>query len=456
MSKTRYKDYRKIAQIVNEFDVVGVTELLPFVSDDLRNNEEVVKFIRETPSKINQLRHRIKKENNSRRKKEYQAELESLLGDMAEARKIYRMPGYLRILHALHELKDGEEWALILSPRGEAAKETDVQELAGYYYRASKVRPRVNQYCQDIRGNGKASPVACIPNMGAKMLGQNKRDMFSRRPFLAEFISGNFTFTLLTSHVVYTSPKEEDKMRYILQKSFGVDHYEELGTGANSTNYARFAEVKVTLDFMRELRERFDQKDVILVGDLNLEYNNQFWEQVLPYMPGAKLFVSAKSTVSDRRFDAAGRETNGVSSDYDHFIFDPRETDECGDAKVFDFYQGDVAGYVNRSFKVRKEKKHRGRYRVDRDKYRQVERLYVEPFRNGPGAFRTIGAKTIRVGGKNIRVKGIVYDKNKNKKYIEDFYERILDSQIYDDSYYRYFSELISDHKPIYMSCSTK
>lgn len=462
MSKTRYKDYRKVAQIINEFDVVGVTELLPLVSDDLRNNEDVVKFIRETPAEIDRLRQRIKKESAPRRKKEYIAELESLQEDLLNARQVYRMPGYLRILHALHELKDGKEWALLLSPRGEAARETDVQELVGYYYRASRVKPKFNEYCKDIRSAGRAWPVACIPNMGSRMLGQNKKDMFSRRPFLAEFISGRFSFALLTTHVVYTSPREEDKMRYILRRSFGVDHYQELGVGANAANYARFAEVKVILDFMEQLRERYAQKDVILVGDLNLEFGNQFWDKVLPSMPGAKLFVNERTTISERRYDSDGAETNGVSSDYDHFIFDPRETNECAsesgqvDAKAFDFYTGAVAGYLNRSFKVRKEKKYRDKYEVDRDKYRQVERLYIRPFRDGPDAYRTIGSKTLQVGSNTIRVKGIIHDDDKNDKYIEGFYERVLDSQLSDESYYRYFSELISDHKPIYMSCSTR
>ncbi len=59
MSNTRYKDYRKVAQIINEFDVVGVTELLPLISDDLRNNEDVVEFIKETPAAIKQMRARI-------------------------------------------------------------------------------------------------------------------------------------------------------------------------------------------------------------------------------------------------------------------------------------------------------------------------------------------------------------------------------------------------------------
>lgn len=461
MSKTRYKDYRKVAQIINEFDVVGVTELLPLISGDLKSNRRLMRFIKKAPKDIQKLRVKIKQENDAKKIKELAAKLESLERDLAEAAKVYRMPGYLKILHALHGLEDGKEWALLLSPRGEAAEETHVQELVGYFYRASKVKPKVSQYCREIRTAGRAYPVACIPNMGAELLGENKKDMFSRRPFMAEFISGRFSFTLLTSHVIYSSPSEEEKMKYILQKSFGVDHYKELGVGANAANYARFAEVKVTLDFMREIRSRFNQKDVILVGDLNLEYNNAFWDKVLPSFPGGKLYVKDKTTVSERRYNSDGTETFGVSSDYDHFIFDEQETDECKnqygevDAKAYDFYSGKIAGVTKRAYRVRKERKVNGKYVVDGKKYERAERLYVTPYKTGDEGFKTVGTKKIKVGARTLRVTGIIKDDKKMDKYVEGFYERVLDSQFHDDSYYRYFSEVISDHKPIYMDCST-
>ncbi|MEX1099117.1 MAG: hypothetical protein WEB87_01750, partial [Bacteriovoracaceae bacterium] len=340
------------------------------------------------------------------------------------------------------------------------SNETDVQELVGYYYRSTKVKPKVNQYCRDIRTDGRAYPVACIPNMGKELLGENKKDMFSRRPFMAEFISGRFSFILLASHVIYTSPREEDKMKYILRKSFDVDHYEELGVGINAANYARFAEVKVTLDFMREIRARFNQKDIIFVGDMNLEYDNQFWEHVLPAFPGGKLYVTDKTTVSERRYNADGSETNGVANDYDHFILDEEETSECKnekgvvDAKAYDFYEGRIAGYIKRAYRIRKDRQYGGKYVVDRKKYKRAERLYILPYKNGEASFKTIGIKKIKVGEKTLRVRGITEDGAKTQKYIEGFYDRVLDSQLEDDSYYRYFSETISDHKPIYMSCS--
>ncbi|MEX0799036.1 MAG: hypothetical protein WD025_06310, partial [Bacteriovoracaceae bacterium] len=104
MSKTRYKDYRKIAQIIDQWDVVGVTELLPLISGDLKNNQKVVSFIKKAPGQIQEVREKIKNEISSKKLKELVAELESLEEDLKEARRVYRMPGYLKILHALHQL----------------------------------------------------------------------------------------------------------------------------------------------------------------------------------------------------------------------------------------------------------------------------------------------------------------------------------------------------------------
>jgi len=468
MSKTRYKDYRRIAEIIDNFDVIGVTELLPLVSGDLKNNQDIVKFLKDAPIEAKELRAQIKvltdrtDARSLKKMKELMAQLDSIETDMRRVKELYRLPGYLEILEALHQRKDGKEWALILSPRGEAAKETNVQELVGYFYRSSVVKPKVNKYCKEIRSANQGTPIACIPNMGKKMLGDSKKDIFSRRPFLAEFISGKFSFALLSSHVVYNSPTEPDLMENILQKSFGVSHYDELGIGMNKANYARFAEVKVTLDFMEQLRTRFNQEDVILIGDLNLSHENQFWESVLPAMPGAKIYVNELSTISDKLKDSSGVPTNGLANPFDHFIFDENITSECVspnsrkvEAKVVSFYEGRVAGNVKRTYRVRKESMRDGMFVKDTSKYNRVERIYVTPYKTGDKLIETIGRKSIRVGSKTIKTKGIITDSKSMEKYVEDFYERVLDSQFDPDSYYEYYRQLISDHMPISMDCQT-
>lgn len=459
--KSRFKDYRRIAELIDGFDVIGVTELLPLVGDGYKNNSDVVKFLEEAPKEIEELKDSIKvlKEarqtaSNLRRQAQAEAKIESLEEDLKNVRDIYRKPGYLKILDALHERTRNKEWALILSPRGEAAKEGDVQELVGFYYRTTVVKPKVNQYCREIRTYGRGTPFACIPNMGESMLGESKKDMFSRRPFLAEFISGDFSFILLASHVIYTSPTDSASMNRILRQGFGVRSLDDLGIGANKANYARFAEVKVTLEFMEQLRNRFNQKDVILVGDLNLEYENQFWESVLPSMPGAKLYVSDKTSVSP--LESSG----GFSKSYDHFIFDESETNECIDPKenkvvanVVDFYSGRVGANVRRSYLVRNNTMRNGKYTKNTTKYSRVAKTYVGHYESGDEQILTIGTKKLNVDGRTVNVKGIINDDKEVAKFIRTFYERVLDSQFEPRKYFEFYKQVMSDHMPITMTC---
>lgn len=480
MNKSRYKDYKTIAQIINQWDVVGITELLPLVSSDLKHNKALIKFITiDAPEKIKKLESELREEvfnlreinhNNGKLKniirasrdkiKEIKAQIMSLKSDLIKAPKLYRDPGYIKILKELRKLKNGSQWGLILSPRGEGARKSDVQELIGYFYRGSKVKPKTNKYCKEIRTHGKGTPVACIPNMGKQMLGESKADIFSRRPFIAEFISGNFSFTLLASHVIYNSPKDPEKMANILEKSFGVTDYQQLGKGATASNYARFAEVKVTLEFMDALRRNFNQNDVILLGDLNLESSNSFWENVLSSMPGAQLYVDRKSTISESRFNINGEQTQGLANDMDHFIFDPQQTDECisngkANVKVESFYEGSIAQLIKQKYEIRLKKSHRGSYTKNTRKYNFLIDQYVTPYKKGRKTVETIGTKEIKVGTKTVRVKGIIKDNNKILRYINSFHLRLLDSQLKDETYYSYFKDLISDHMPISLECAT-
>jgi hypothetical protein len=374
MGKTRFKDNNLIARIMNEWDVIGAVELIPLVADDLKHNTSLVEFLKEAPAEVKQLNADIKALKAKLRTTTAQrsidslnkkiaiagAEVKSLLADIKKAPSLYRAPGYLEILTELKKMDPS--WGLILAPRGEAAKVGDVEELVGFYYRGSRVKPKSNEYCKTLKTIGHGTPYACLAEMGADMLGTSKKDIFSRRPFMAEFSSGKFSFTLLSSHVIFTSPSDSQLRSKILRKAFGVRSYKDLPMGVNASNYARFAEVKVTLDFMQALRTKFRQKDVILVGDFNLEkYNTAngqdipFWNDVLASMPGSELYVEDKTSVTIGYYDKNGNKTEGLASNYDHFIFDPSYTDECDGnrAKAYSLYSGKVARTTHSRYRVR-------------------------------------------------------------------------------------------------------
>ena len=80
--------------------------------------------------------------------------------------------------------------------------------------------------------------------------------------------------------MVFNSPKAADAKK-ILNPVFGVSKYTDLGKGLNKANYARFCREKTIFDFINYLTLDYDETDVILMGDFNLEKKNPFWDRVL-------------------------------------------------------------------------------------------------------------------------------------------------------------------------------
>lgn len=480
MKKTRFKDYHYTARLMNEFDIIGVTELIPLMGPDRKNNEAVVTFLKDGPAEYKKLRSELKaliKQQRSKRRKSVvlkrkiillEAVTKRMRKDLKLAKPLYRQPGYLQILTELRKLPNGKDWALILAPRGEAAATSPTKELVGYYYRSSVVKPMKNSYCADIRKHGKASPFACIVNMSAKDLGVDKSHVFSRRPFMANFISGKFSFTLLTSHVIFDSPKDKSLMREIVNSAFGVEHYKDLGSrvGVQKGNYARFAEVNVILEFIQKYTDKNKTADVIYMGDLNLETKNKFWPRILSSWNGAKLYIDEKTSTNEARYHSGGTATDGVTSNYDHFIFNPLKTDECVNSKgaitggALNFQKGNFAKILNKEYRVRKENSHRdGSYKVSPTKYQRLIKKYSTPFLRGDKEVFTI--KSVKHVYRERRKEysrtsiGVVSDGDQNLLQADLFIERVLESQLNDHSYYYMYEQLMSDHLPIYMDCAT-
>jgi endonuclease/exonuclease/phosphatase family metal-dependent hydrolase len=496
MGKSRFKDYSRVAKIINQYDVVGVTELIPLVERDLTNNNSVIEFLESTPKLIKELAQEIKSLKESianttrstvtkkRRLALITKQKVQLEEDLKDARSIYRTPGYLKILDALHTLKDGETWSLILAPQGEGSESTPTLELVGYYYRSSKVKPKNNDYCEDLkrtgRIQGKAKPVACIVQMDQEDMGEDKRDVIARRPFLAEFISGRFSFTLLTSHVLFDEPNSPEMQNNILHKAFGVDSYldlKEYANGATKDKYARFAEVKMTLDFVNNYLNKYGQnKDVIFMGDFNLEKSNPFWSHILKSWSGSQIYIDGDTSVSISRYKKDGSETMAASSNYDHFIFNPEQTSECLlndsdklDGGTFYFSLGRPASYIDRTYKVRNKKFiergsfmslfSKGYYEKNEKRYNKAIKKFITPKTIGSSPILTISKTDIlhREGRRIHRLisRGIVVDETATQEYAEKFKERILDSQFSNSTYYKFYAQLVSDHYPIFMSCDT-
>ncbi len=448
-TKTMFKDYELVAKAMNNWDVVGALELLPVVSDDLRNNDAVIKFLASGDDLIRDLEQRIAKVKARRVTEKsiadlalYREKLSQLKKDLSEAPSLYRAPGYLKILTELRKLD--ESWALLLAPRGEAYKETDVQELSGFFYRSSIVRPTVNQYCKDIKTNGIGTPFACIPNFTNYFMGADYRHVFSRRPLMASFKSGDFDFTLLATHIVFNSSKDEEIKNSILQSVFGLTDLDDLGVGINKGNYARFAETATILRFMQMLRMNYSEDDIILVGDFNLEKSNPFWNDILREFPGANVLVDEPTSLTTQLY-TGGLTTGGYASNYDHFVLDPENTSECdiSSAKRENTTSGRIGYSIKRRYSVRSSRRDsEGNFLITSAGERRINRLV-------DALYKDLSSK------KTISRNQVVPDTRNLDQTIAKFKRRMFEEQQYEQTYYRMYMEAMSDHAPISMNCST-
>lgn len=433
-----FKDYEIVAKIMNQYDIVAANELLPAVGSDLNHNERIQKFILETPKVIEDLERRLQEGFSSSLKER----LDRLKEDLKIAPSLYRAPGYLDILDELRKIDPS--WSLLLAPSGESSEESNVQEFVGFYYRARMVKPKINEHCQKFKKRRDGPAYACYPQLTKAWLGKSVRQVFNRRPYLASFESGDFDFTLITSHVVFRGPESEADMATVLRPSFGVNHYDEMGIGATKATFARLAEMKIIAEIMEKVRSQSQEKDIIFLGDTNLESSNPQWEKVLDSFPGGRLFIDSPTTVSLPLTLTNGDYTYGMASDYDHVIMDLKETNECDkgsgnlSAKVTNFVTEPLRDLVDRKYL-----------------YRYEDTLSVNPAKESVRQELVFKLREKLTKRLTIKRNKIVPDDTDLEENVADFDDRVFLSQVIEDTYYKVYKEIISDHFPIYFACKT-
>lgn len=464
-----HKDYKLVAKIINDFDVISALELLPLVNIDLKNNNSVLDYLDETPRRIKNLKNDYRaavRAGNDDDAEDIKAEITRLERDLKKAPKLYRSPGYLKLLTELRKLDD--TWSLILSPRGDSAKVIHVKELTGFFYRGRTVKPITNDHCQETYKKSKGKKIACFPNLRKSFMNRETSFVFSRRPLLASFKSGNFDFSLLTSHVVFTSPhpvEKREEMERILGPSFGVKEYHGIGVGVDSQNYARFAESKVILELMDKLKSKYKEKDILYIGDMNLKVRNAYWSTLLKDHSEPHLLVEDATSLSTSQYNSQGERTNAMASNYDHFISPNGSFSNClkrngeYDVKRIPYLSGDVKQYIQENYIVRSKRLKNTIFEEEASE--SVE----EPFVNDYGLTRD-GRKLLATQLSNYSKKlskvytvkrdEIVKDDSKNELKLKYFEERVFLSQLKRSTFYRVYKELISDHYPILMKCSNK
>ncbi len=432
-TQTEYKDHQLVAEVINHWDVVAAIELTSNNGLSKRHNDAIVEYytnrlteIETTNSDLNSLTTR---------------------NELALIREQYDFPGYILLLKELQKLDSS--WSLVLSGKQEGSENATVKELTGFYYRSSVVSLKKTNYCRDRYGrNGK---FGCLPVLDKKTFGRDVDGLFSRRPFISTFESGEFDFTLLATHVIHNTPSDEALQKKILKNVYGVEDYKDIGPGVTQLKYARFAEVRLMAEFVEYLRKSYYEQDYIILGDFNLESSNNYWETFFNDFSNLEIRIEGATSMAVGKSLSDGTITHGTKSNYDHFLFDPSETTNCqgdGAAKIFNFIEGDFSRLINRRYLVRSNAMYYSTTR-EKDMYRlkaggreKVESLvsnYVRSIEN---------KMTVKSGQLVKR-----FDIEESK---QEFYDRVIDSQLFDKTYYSYLKEVMSDHLPIYMNCSNQ
>lgn len=480
-SKALFKDYSLVAKIMNRYDVVAGLELLGTVGRDEQNNRAVLELIMGSADMVSKLRQQKAKLKDELKIQEMDVKIVKLINDTRAAYELYRAPGYLRILQELKKLDPS--WSLILSPRGDSALAGSVEELSGFYYRSNNVLPTENPHCAEYAAEGAGTPYGCFITLTQDFMGKDLAGHFARRPFMASFKAKGKKFTLITSHMVFTYSGDEEAEKDLMQKTFGVDSYKNLGVGINSTNFARFAEVKNTLDFMNIYRQKYNDKRIMFMGDTNLVSNNQFWPQVLEAFPGAKLLITEPTTLSPARYMSNGKETNGVANDYDHFILDKSAFAECNDGEVYNYYKENIYKDIESRYVIRKEtvglSKKNFNFNIQTYEAEHVLGLDSEdsqiaedgdiPPVDDPATIKLeypltpagqskmdkyVGSFDKYLTSLNtVKKNEVVGDDFQVPERLEGLKRRVFLRQLTNNYYYRFMQEVLSDHFPVAITC---
>jgi hypothetical protein len=292
---------------------------------------------------------------------------------------------------------------------------------------------------------------------------------YARRPFMASFKSGNMKFTMVSWHVVFTFSGDEEAAKKLLQDTFGVDTPAEVGPGVNSATFARFAEVKTTLNFMDRYRKKYNDNTILMVSDTNLTAQNAYWPEVLKNFTGASVLIDEPTTISPPRYSGDGKETNGVANSYDHFVLDKSAFPGCNSGEVFNYYKSQISADIQRTYGLRENEVSGGL---------SLKTLVVPFDENGVGDIppeddqtptkldypMTAAAQTKidrQVGVYSTQLKSmftvkqnqVVADDFLVPERIDGYKRRIYLNQLTNAFYYRFYQELLSDHFPVSITC---
>lgn len=256
-NQTPLKNFTLVAKIINQWDVVGVQELMPLPRETSAANRLITIALTQQTGTLYPNDWRVES------------------------------PGYLKLLGELRKLDPA--WALILQahPDGEGS----AGEMSGFYYRSSAVTAKEWSYCPadgalELKAQKPTRNLACLTQVAA-----NQRPLISRTAFAAYFQAGNFDFVGLTAHVRFRPAKLKEELDQQQQEVCAA--FPGNGPCKPATDVVgRYYEVKAVADQIESIQTAANDKDIIYMGDFNLEYNAKtkaLWEASLKNSGGSRI-----------------------------------------------------------------------------------------------------------------------------------------------------------------------
>lgn len=291
------KNFGLIAEVMNQWDIVGIQEIMPLPSEWADANQGIVNLL---ASKGKDVTFPIGEKWN------------------------FAMPGYLHLLNELQ--KRDPSWAVILQPTPQGEGSTG--EMAGFFYRSKRVGLKEWGYCPadqsvDIGTQKKVGNYGCLLQVP-----KEQRRLMSRVAFTAYFYAGNFDFVGVTTHVRFRKADTDQELKEQASDLCSFHANPDKCTPSKD-DVGRFYEVAATANQFKSIREISHDKDIIFTGDFNLGFddgNKDLWEAALKPAPGFAVTQTALTTLSIKAAKLA--------SNYDHFIFDPQATSECDPSSI--------------------------------------------------------------------------------------------------------------------------
>lgn len=297
------KNMSLVAAVMNRWDIVGAQELMPLPSEWSINNQQLFNLISQNGQQV------------------------SFPSETWEVVK----PGYLNLLIELQKLDPS--WSLILQSQPEGEGSTG--EMAGFFYRSRFVSLKEWTYCSpegttDIKSKAHNRNLACLIKVP-----ESQKSLISRTAFAAYFQVGNFDFVGLTAHVRFSADMNLANIKaqsdYICKDS---------ATPAKcklpKDEAGRFYEIKVAMDQIAEFQKASGDKDIIYMGDTNLQMNAKStatWAAALKPAEGFTVYQPNLTTLSVP--------LNKLASNYDHFLLSDKLTSECDTSSIqsYDYWK---------------------------------------------------------------------------------------------------------------------